>query len=185
MSRDGTAQSGVPARSTLDAAGTRVATPVDAGDPSPLRHRRRRWVALVAAVAVAAALVGWSEWGSHGDVRDGTTAVSRSEMAAREGVDVNLVAVTAAGGLIELRLQVVDPDKAYDVIHETDQRPVIVSEETGETLTMAAPSHHHGELELGGQYFFLLANAHSAVRAGTDVTLVIGDSRLEHVEVQG
>jgi hypothetical protein len=134
---------------------------------------------------VVTSVVGWNQWGAHGDVRDGTRAVSRAEMAAREGVDVNLVAVTAAGGLVELRMQVVDPDKAYAVLHEADRRPVIVSENTGETLQMAAPSHHRGDLELGGQYFFLLANAHNAVETGTPVTLVIGDSRLEHVEVQG
>ncbi|HEU5038854.1 MAG TPA: hypothetical protein VFT70_17740 [Nocardioides sp.] len=160
------------------------AVPVDAGAEPP-RPRRRRWAAGAAVGLVAVAVVGWSPWGSHGDVRDGTTAVSRSQMAARQGVDVNLVALTAAGGLVELRMQVVDTDKAYAVLHDADQRPVIVSEDTGETLRMAAPSHRHGDLQLGGQYFFLLANAHNAIRAGGEVTLVIGGSRLEHVEVQG
>jgi hypothetical protein len=50
---------------------------------------------------------------------------------------------------------------------------------------MAAPPHHHGSLELGGQYFFLLANAHNVLHAGSEVTVVIDDSRLEHIEVQG
>ena len=39
-------------------------------------------------------------------------------MAARYGIDVTLVAVTAAGGLIEFRYQVVDPDKADRVVHD-------------------------------------------------------------------
>ena len=106
-------------------------------------------------------------------------------MAARHGVDVNLVAVTAAGGFVEFRFQVTDPDRAEGILHDQSRRPVLVSEDTGATLVMAAPPHSHGGLQLGGSYFFLLANAHNAVRVGTEVTLVIGDSRLEHLEVQG
>jgi hypothetical protein len=162
-----------------------MGAPVGVDGSSRFRRRRRRVVVLVLIAVIAVALFGWTQWGGRVDVRDGTTAVSRAELAARAGVDVNLVAVTAAGGLVELRMQIVDADKAYAVLHDANQRPVIVSEDTGEMLIMAVPAHHRGELELGRQYFFLLANAHNAVLAGTDVTLVIGDSRLEHVEVQG
>ncbi|MFC6285360.1 hypothetical protein ACFP3Q_04285 [Nocardioides sp. GCM10027113] len=132
-------------------------------------------------------VLAWSPWSERpADVRDGTTAVTRAEMAARHGVDLNLVAVTAAGGLVELRMQVTDPDRADEVMHgDQETRPVLVVEETGETLMMAAPPHHRDELRLGGQYFFLLANARNALHAGSLVTVVIGDSRLEHVQVQG
>ena len=53
------------------------------------------------------------------------------------------------------------------------------------TLVISTPHHHNSELELGGTYFFLLANAHNAVADGSLVTLVIGDARTEHVRVQG
>jgi hypothetical protein len=164
-------------------AGVPDTTSADAAARAPRRWRTRRWVALGA--AVAALLLVWGPWRGVADVRDGTTAVSRQEMAARHGIDVNLVAVTAAGGLIELRMQVTDPDRADLVVNDPDQRPVLVSEETGETLAMAAPPHHRDELQLGRQYFFLLANAHDALHEGAEVTLVVGDSRLEHLEVQG
>jgi hypothetical protein len=182
MARDDRPMSTTPVLDADEDRGPEFTT-VGAGWSSP-RHRRRRRVA-VALLAVTVGAVVWGPWRGEADVRDGTTAVSRAEMATAEGVDVNLVALTAAGGLVELRMQVVDPDKAYAVLHEAGRRPVIVAEDTGETLVMAAPAHHRGELELGGQYFFLLANAHNAIHAGADVTLVIGDSRLEHVEVQG
>ena len=107
-------------------------------------------------------------------------------MAARYGIDVTLVAVTAAGGLIELRYQVVDPDKADRVVHDRALAPALVVEGTGQTLVMAAPPHHHGaELQLGGTYFFLMANARNAIHRGDEVTLVIGDARLEHITAQG
>lgn len=149
------------------------------------RRRRRRLVALVA-IGAAVTVLAWGPWrADKTDVRDGTTAVTAAELAARQGVDVNLVAVTAAGGLVELRVQVTDPDKADVALRDPSQRPVIISEKTGETLVMSSPPHHRDELELGGQYYFLLANAHNAVHKGALVTLVLGDSRLEHVEVQG
>jgi hypothetical protein len=143
-------------------------------------------VGVAAALAAAAGLwmLGPARDGTT-DVREGTTSVSREGLAVRHGVDVNLVAVTAAGGMVELRFQVTDPDKADGILHDPSDRPVLVSEDTGATLVMSAPPHSHRELQLGGTYFFLLANAHNALHAGSEVTLVIGDSRLEHLEVQG
>jgi hypothetical protein len=141
-------------------------------------------VVLAAAVVAVALLLTWAPW-RRSDVRDGTTVVDRAGLSARHGIDVNLVAVTAAGGLVELRMQVTDPDKANLVVHDPADRPILVAEDTGETLAMASPPHHKATLELGREYFFLLANAHNALRAGAKVTVVVDDVRLEHVEVQG
>ena len=63
---------------------------------------------------------------------------------------------------------------------------MLVVEDTGETLVLSSPPHHHAtELQLGGTYFFLIANAHNAIQPGARVTLVIGDVRLEHIVAQG
>lgn len=183
MSPDVTTQSRGPAR---DVTGTGTRKDPTAGVPSaPVpRWGRRRWGVLAALVAVIL-LLAWGPWRAHGDVRDGTTVVDRDGLAARHGIDINLVAVTAAGGLVELRMQITDPDKANAVIHEPQDRPVLVAEDTGQTLAMSAPPHHKANLELGREYFFLLANAHNALRPGSEVTVVVDDVRLEHVEVQG
>jgi hypothetical protein len=135
---------------------------------------------LLAVLAVRAQLAG------PADARDGTTAVDRDGMAASHGIDVTMVAVTAAGGLVDLRYQVVDVDKASAILHDDSLSPILVEEDSGATLRMSHPPGHHGaELRLGGSYFFLMANANTALRPGAKVTLVIGDSRLEHITVQG
>ncbi len=166
-----------------DSVPTLEQTPVGASQQPP-RSRRRRWVLLAALVVVGGAV--FSATSGEADIRDGTTAVTRAEMSAQHGVDFNLVAVTAAGGLIQLRMQVTDPDKANEVMHgDAETRPIIVAEDSGATLQMSAPPHHRDELDLGSQYFFLLANAGNALHPGSEVTLIVGDSRIEHVRVEG
>ena len=164
------------------------------GDPdrrvgaSPHAPARPRWQVITAALILLLGMVGTVWWALDrpDDIRAGSTAVDAQGMAARYGIDVNLLAVTAAGGMIQLRYQVVDPDKADRVVHEPSLAPVLIIEETGETIIMNSPPHHHGsEMELGGTYFFLMANANNAIHQGTLVTLLIGDARLEHITAQG
>lgn len=161
--------------------------PEAGGDRSEKPSRRR----LIAIGLVALLLVGgvaarawWPE--RKADIRDGTTLVTAEGLAARYGINITLIGVTAAGGLIDFRYQVVDPDKANAVIHDLDLYPVLIVEDTGETLGLRSLPHSHGAvLELGGTYFFLLPNANNAVHPGSMLTLVMGDVRLEHVVVQG
>jgi hypothetical protein len=156
--------------------------------PETRAPRRHRLVAVGLAVLLLLGGLGAYAWsaGRGTDVRAGTTLVTADGLAARYGIDVTLVAVTALGGMVDFRYQVVDPDKADPVLHDLDVYPKIVDEESGATLALRSLPHNHIKtLELGGNYFFLLPNAHNAIHEGSSVTLVIGDVRLEHVIVQG
>ncbi|HMM94071.1 hypothetical protein [Phycicoccus sp.] len=162
--------------------GTLTAAPVAPSAPS------RRRVVLVAALLVLAlaAFFGVRAVMAHAaDVRSGTEAVSAEEFGARTGAKITLLGVTAGGGMIELRYQVVDPDKASLLLHQEDKRPVLVVEDTGQTLAMVSRPHNHkAELNLGGTYFFIMANTQNAIKDGTKVTVIVGDVRLEHVVAQ-
>ena len=151
---------------------------------APRRARARRWRAwavIVLALGVAGFLAARTI-PSAADVRSGTEAVTPQEFAAHTGITVSLVGVTAAGGMIEFRYRVLDPDKASLLVHQEDRRPIIVVEDTGATLVLSSRPHNNkAELNLGGTYFFLFPNANNAVHDGTKVTIVIGDVRLEHV----
>ncbi len=152
----------------------------------PRRRRRRRPLLVVVVVAL---LVGGAlargVWAGPDDIRSGTRLVDDDGMAAEYGIKVNLLALVAAGGLVELRYQVVDPDKADPLLHDDDLRPAIVVEDSGATLVLTSSKHHHStETDLGGTYFLLFANAHNAIHRGDRVTLVLGDVRLEHLEAQ-
>ena len=162
--------------------------PVARRDPQVKRLRRKLPVlGLIALVVLVGGVSAKALWPTGtADIRAGTTRVTADGMAARYGINVAMIGVTAAGGLIDFRYQVVDPDKANPIIHDLNLFPKLIVEDTGATLAMRSlPHNHKAELELGGTYFFLLPNAANALHKGSRVTLVIGDARLEHIVVKG
>ena len=159
-------------------------------ETEPVRPRRLRTRVLVvglAAILLVSGFVARSWWvDRRADIRSGTALVDQAGLAARYGMNVTLVAVSAGGGLIDFRYLVVDPDKANQILHDPDLLPALVNEDSGATLVLRKVPHNHGpELQLGGTYFFLFANASNALQPGSSVTVIIGDVRLEHVVVQG
>lgn len=163
---------------------TAPAPHVPAAAPSRTRHRLLVLAALVV-LALAVTLGVRAVMAHADDVRSGTEAVSAEQFASRTGAKITLLGVTGGGGMVELRYQVTDPDKASLLLHQEDKRPVLVVEDTGATLAMVSRPHNHkAELNLGGTYFFLMANTRNAIHDGTRVTVIVGDVRLEHVVAQ-
>ena len=108
----------------------------------------------------------------------------RAAFEERTGVRPVHVAVTGGGGLIDLRYQVVDPDKAA-VVHDPKRPPGIVDSGTGELLDAPLMQHgKNGPMRMGGTYYALLLNSGGLIRQGEEVTIAIGGSRLEHVRVR-
>jgi hypothetical protein len=160
------------------------------------RLRRAPWarrrllipLGLVAVVALGASIaVAMGLGNQKPDIRDGTTLVDNEGLAQRYGINIKLIALSAAGGLVDFRYQVVDPDKADSVIHNVKNYPKLIVEETGETIVMTSLPHSHNSnsVQVGGTYFFLLANSHNAIHKGSRLTVVVGDARVEHYVVQG
>ena len=161
-----------------------LTAPLPAPQPEvPRRRWQPRWVLVVVLLLVVGLALGVKAVRANaGDVRSGTVAVSAQEFAAHTGITVTLLGVTAGGGMIEFRYQVVDPDKASQLLHDEDKTPILVAEGSGATVGMVSRPHaHKAELQLGGTYFFMMANAKNALRDGTKVTVIIGDVRLEHL----
>ena len=108
--------------------------------------------------------------------------VTPAGLVQKSGVRVVYVAITGAGGLVDLRYQVVDADKAASV-HV--RPPELVDEETGVVADQLLMGHQHkGVMHAGQTYYFVFNNPGNLVRRGTKVTVVLGDARLQHVPVQ-
>lgn len=172
------------------------------GPVSPRRSRfrppgRARIAGFAAGVLIAAGigvLALWLPQRASGGASGGPSAVpppqwqrpavSASGLAERSGVRLVRVAVTGGGGLLDLRYQVVDPNKAVTV-HEAQTPPAIIDERTGLVLNRLLMGHaHHGVLKAAVSYYLIFENTGNWVRRGSEVTVLLGDAQVEHVIVK-
>ena len=111
-------------------------------------------------------------------------AVSASGLAERSGVRLIRVAVTGGGGLLDLRYQVVDPNKAA-AVHEARTPPAIIDERTGLVLSRLLMGHaHSGKLKPAVSYYLIFENTGNWVHHGSEVTVLLGDAQVEHIVVK-
>ena len=109
--------------------------------------------------------------------------ISEGELEAQYGVRVNLLAVTAVGGLVDLRLKILDASKAQGLLQ--GQVPTLQVEGSGVALTAPEESRPDvRQLQDDGGVFILYPNINTAVKRGDKVTVVFGDIRLEPVVAQ-
>jgi hypothetical protein len=108
--------------------------------------------------------------------------VSTAGLARRNGIRIRQLAITGAGGLIDLRYQVLDPDKAASV-HTA--LPELVDERTGVVVDQLLMGHRHkGVLHAGQTYYLLFENPGDLVQRGSEVTVALGGLRVPHIRVQ-
>ncbi len=138
------------------------------------------------ALAIAGGATMWlnSSSGGPGSVLADSKPVSTKVLEEQYGAKVEMVGLLAAGGLVELRFQVVDADKAMALFGPVDEMPLLAVEGTNKVLTSAKGMKHHMTLLNGGSYFIFYTNAANAVQEGTQVSMVINGVRLEHIVVQ-
>jgi hypothetical protein len=109
-----------------------------------------------------------------------------TELAAIEdrwGIRILQVTATADGGLVDLRYQITDPNKAIFLYDDIGNFPKLVTEDGGVEIAINNLSHEH-DLEFGRTYFVLYRNVVGAVKPGGLVTVSVGDLSLEHFQVE-
>lgn len=142
-------------------------------------------VAVVLLVAIAAAgYWGWQQYQLR--LAEAHKAEIQAEAIAqiedKWGVRFMHVALVAEGGLLDVRYQVTDPDKAIYMFDEVENIPRIIAG-NGVELGMNDDPHTH-DLEFGFSYFFLLRNTGDSVQPGDLVTIKLGDLELPYFEVE-
>ncbi len=110
--------------------------------------------------------------------------VTEAELAEKSGVKIVYVALTGGGGLIDLRYQVVDPDKA-GIIHDENYPPTIVDAASGLVVNSLLMGHSHtGTFNAGQTYYMIFENPGNIVQTGNEVSILIGNAEVENVVVQ-
>ncbi len=115
---------------------------------------------------------------------EATPPISQSVLGEKYGIQILRIAVTAGGGMVDLRIKILDPEKARHVFKDPHHMPTLVAEDSG--LTLNAPQHMVGNIRLqkDAAGFILYPNARSAVKAGTPVSVVFDGVKVEPVKAQ-
>jgi len=112
---------------------------------------------------------------------EGTVTFSQSALEAQYGVHVNLVAVTGAGGFVDLRLKIVDGEKAKLLLADAKNFPALFTEK-GITLNAPADTKSQKiEFISGGNLFIMYPNSGNAIQRDEAVTILFGNIALEPI----
>ena len=118
------------------------------------------------------------------DSMGGVAPAQISALQNTWGIRLTNVVMTANGGLVDMRFQVVDPDKALGILDD-DSYPVLIDEASG--TPMVRPTNHgghSGNFNAGRTYYFVYQNVNGLVKSGSQLTIRVGEVALEHVIVR-
>jgi len=111
-----------------------------------------------------------------------------AEMADKWGIEITSIRLTANDHMIDFRYRVLDPEKAADLfVRQT--KPALIHQKTGKVLAVPetakiGPLRNSNAPQEGKIYWMFFGNAGYLVQAGDEVTVVIGDFRVENLVVE-
>jgi len=118
----------------------------------------------------------------------GEDAHAAGDVAARWGVEVTSIRLTAHNHMIDFRYRVLDADKAADLF-KRQIKPHLVDQKTGLVLSVpetakVGPLRNSNTPQEGRIYWMFFGNAGFLVKPGDKVTVTIGDFRVENLVVE-
>ena len=137
--------------------------------------------AIILLVLVAAGLYFYNLRTSQASVPV-TTVVSQRALEDQYGLRVNLVAVTAAGGMVDVRFQIVNGEKAKALLQDKKNFPALYIRDANITLNASEDAKAQEiKFEDGNDIFLLYSNAGNSVKSGSSVSVMFGDIALEPI----
>ncbi len=151
-----------------------------------VRERVGTWRLLVVAALVAVLLSGvlfWINRPATNAAIAGSTAITAEQLEQDYGVRLDVVGLLAGGGLLELKFQVIDADKALGLFGSVEDMPVLAVEGSDRVLRTPNGMRHSLTILDGASYFFLYANVANSVHEGSQVAFVVNGVRIPHLTV--
>jgi hypothetical protein len=155
--------------------------------PVNIRNRVSRVVLLALTVWVIVGLSAPRLCMSAGSEEGQPKNSAPSEPEKNFGIKIVSLRPTAGGQMLDLRFQVIDPEKAKAVL-DKNKKAYLLDGKTGKTLPVPvtkAGSMRQTTLkpEAGRIYFMLFSNPGGLVKEGGSVSLLIGDFRKDGIVV--
>ena len=162
------------------------------GELQPSTSGRLRYILPVAGLLVMISISALSyQWdaavtqaygyhvGSLEHVMD-TPVTASVDLEKQYGVQVSLVATSMMDSIVDVRLKIIDPDKAHVFLQ--NQAALLVDQQA---LILAPHMHSHSSTRLkAGKVFIVFFPTQKIIHPGSEVSLVFGSVRLEPVIVQ-
>jgi hypothetical protein len=139
-------------------------------------------MALVSTAAYRWEVVVTQEYGHHvGSVDQvcSTPLTSFTEFEQQYGLRVALVEISMLDSIVDVRLKVMDRDKANTLLK--NQAALLVDQQV---LVLAPHQHRHGGLKQDKIHFLFFPTQNKTIQTGSEVSLVFGPIRLEPVTLR-
>ena len=158
---------------------TRSPKVVSEPSSTPARLRRGFLTLVLPALVVAAAFALGAARNTAGTAAERATMMPESPaIEDRYGVRLLGAYITAAGGMIEIEYQIIDPAKAAS-IHDDGVSPVLDAHGARfDTPGMAGHGHSKETPVAGRTGYVLLANSRGKLHVGDQVSIVVGELAL-------
>lgn len=140
-------------------------------------------IALILLLVMGAGLFAYKAYtGSQAnEVSPAASVITQRILEQDYGLGVNLVAVTAAGGMVDLRLRISDSQKAKALLGDQANFPKLRAS-NGLVLQAAQDiASQPIKFEDGGNIFVLYPNGQNAFKTGDPVTIVFGRIQVEPI----
>ena len=111
-----------------------------------------------------------------------------ARLAEQWGIEVASIRLTAHNHMIDFRYRVLDPAKAAELFVRQN-KPALIHQETGRVLAVpetakVGPLRNSNQPQQGKIYWMFFGNAGDLVESGDEVTVVIGEFRVEDLVVE-
>jgi hypothetical protein len=144
-------------------------------------------IAMIVVVLAVLGLYGYSVFSAFqpsSHAREGIVSISESTLEEMYGLRVQLIAVTAAGGLVDLRLRIIDGQKAKVLLNDQANFPEL---HVGNGVVLQASQDITSQtinFDDGSNLFVLYPNSQNVVKPGDPVTIVFGDLQVEAIQTR-
>jgi hypothetical protein len=150
------------------------------------KTQRGRWLKgallALAAIVIIALLIAYQLANRPSAAAPAAKVIPASLLEERYGLRVNLIGVTAAGGLVDLRLKVLDIEKAKALLNDPKNFPAIKLANSDITLMASEDSRSQALQALeGGLMIILYPNQGNALSPNGAVSVMFGDMQLEPI----
>jgi len=112
------------------------------------------------------------------------TIITQDQLAANYGLKLQLVGVTAAGGLVDVRLKILDADKAKALLEDQANYPSLLVGDDVVLQVSPDAAEQDIQFENDKSIFVIYPNAQGVVKPGEPVIIQFGDLQVEPIPAQ-